>query len=341
MYNSMFSFISTLNLELRLLASHLLVMIVGIITISIGSIIFDTNFHDGWVAVIVSSISATVVTLLTSKMIVQPLHKMELAIQEFTEGNFTARIPSLAVPEINRLAVSFNIMANNLQGVEVRRQELVGDLAHELRSPLTVIFGYLETISAGITTFTPDIQSQIQSETKRLIRLTDTLIELSQAETGYLPLHLEKVSLPSTIESLLKIFTPVSTQANCRLDTQLEMNLPPVYVDRDRLKQILVNLLSNAIKYTHNGTVTVRAGRTGNNVWIAVIDTGVGIALEDLPKIFERFWRADASRSSSTGGSGIGMALTKRLIELHGGKIEVESTLGKGSIFRFTLPISC
>jgi signal transduction histidine kinase len=341
MQNSMLSFISTLNLEIRLLVSHLLVMFAGVFTISIGSTIIGTNFHDVWVAVIVSSMSAIVVTWLTGKMIIKPLHRMELAIQEFTEGNFTMRIPPLAVPELNRLAVSFNIMANSLQGVEARRQELIGDLAHELRSPITVIHGYLETISVGITTFTPDIQSQIQSETKRLMRLTDALIELSQAETGYLPLHLEQVFLTSTIESVLKTFIPLSLQKNCRLQTQLASDLPSVYVDRDRLKQILINLLSNAIKYTDIGTITVHSGTNGNNIWIAVVDTGIGIALEDLPKVFERFWRADASRNSSTGGSGIGMALTKRLVELHGGKIEVESTLGKGSIFRFTLPISC
>ncbi len=337
----MLGLISTLNLEIRLLASHLLVMLMGVLTISIGSIIFDTNFNDGWVAVIVSSLSAIVATWLTGLMIIKPLHLLELAIQEFTEGNFTIRIPLLAVPEINRLAVSFNIMANSLQGVEARRQELIGDLAHELRSPITVIYGYLETISVGINTFTPDIQSQIQSETKRLMRLTDDLIELSQAETGYLPLHLEKVYLTSIIENLLKTFIPVSLQKNCRLQTQLAIDLPPVYIDRDRFKQILINLIGNAIKYTHNGTVTVHTGRSGNNVWIAVIDTGVGIALEDLPKVFERFWRADTSRNSSTGGSGIGMALTKRLVELHGGNITLESTPGKGSIFCFTLPISC
>jgi signal transduction histidine kinase len=336
----MFGFISTLNLEIRLLVSHLLVMFTGVLTISIGSTILGTNFHDGWVAIIVSSISAIVVTLLTGKMIIKPLHLMELAVHEFTEGNFTIVIPPLAVPEINRLAISFNIMANSLQGVEARRQELIGDLAHELKSPITVIHGYLETISVGIATLTPDIQSQIQSETKRLMRLTDTLIELSQAETGYLPLHLEKVSLPSTIESVVKTFMPVSLQKSCGLHTQLATDLPSVYVDPDRLKQILINLLSNAIKYTDLGTVTVRAGRNGNYVWIAVVDTGIGIALEDLPKVFERFWRADASRNSSTGGSGIGMALTKRLVELHGGKIEVESAIGKGSIFRFTLPIA-
>ena len=315
-------------------------MLIGVGTITVSSIVFNTNFQDGWIAIIVSSLSAIVVTWLTGRMILKPLHRMDRVVQEFSEGNLDARIPSISVPEINRLAVSFNTMANSLQGVEERRQELISDLAHELRSPITVIHGYLEMISVGMTTFTPDIQSQIQTETERLMRLVNNLLELARVEAGYLPLRLESVALPSLLKGLMMTFTAASLQTNCQLQIQLAGDLPPVYVDCDRLKQILINLLSNAIKYTPNGTVTIRAGESGKSVWVAVSDTGVGIAPEDLPKVFERFWRADASRDASTGGSGIGLAITKRLVELHGGKIEVESTPGLGSVFRFTLPIA-
>ena len=265
---------------------------------------------------------------------------MERVVQEFTEENLDARIPSISVPEINRLAVRFNTMANSLQGVEERRRELISDLAHELRSPITVIYGYLETIAVGMTTFTPDIQAQIQSETERLMRLVNNLLELARVEAGYLPLQLQSVALPSVLKGLVMTFTAASLQANCQLKIQIPNDLPPVYVDCDRLKQILINLLSNAIKYTPNGTVTIRAGANGDSVWVAVADTGIGIASADLPKVFERFWRADPSRDANTGGSGIGLAITKRLVELHGGKIEVESTPNMGSAFRFTLPIA-
>ena len=329
-----------LNLQLRLLISHLLVMLIGVGTITVSSILFHTNFQDGWIATIVSGLSAIVVTWLTGRMIIQPLQRMERVVQEFTEGNLDARIPSIAVPEIDRLAVSFNTMANSLQGVEERRRELISDLAHELRSPITVIHGYLEMISVGMTTFTPDIQAQIQTETERLMRLVDNLLELARVEAGYLPLRLENVALPSVLKGLMMTFTAASLQANCQLKIQIPSDLPPVYVDCDRLKQILINLLSNAIKYTPNGTVTIHAGTNGDSVWIAVVDTGIGMAPDDLTKVFERFWRADPSRDANTGGSGIGLAITKRLVELHGGNIEVESTPGMGSIFRFTLPIS-
>lgn len=331
---------TALNLQLRLLISHLLVMGIGVGAIAISSMLFNTNFHDGWIAMGVAVLSAIVVTWLTGRMILRPLQRMEQVVQEFTEGNLDARVSPISVPEIDRLAVSFNTMANSLQGVEERRQELISDLAHELRSPITVIYGYLETIAVGMTTLTPDIQAQIQAETKRLMRLVDNLLELARVEAGYLPLRLESISLAGVLKGVVMTFTAASLQANCQLDLQLPKDLPLVYVDGDRLKQITINLLSNAIKYSPNGTVTVRAGATAASVWVAVADTGIGIATADLPKVFERFWRADPSRDANTGGSGIGLAITKRLVELHGGKIEVESTLGQGSIFRFTLPIA-
>ncbi len=137
---------------------------------------------------------------------------------------------------------------------------------------------------------------------------------------------------------MIKNFTPASLKANCQLKLRLSNNLPPAYADRDRVKQILINLISNAITYTPNGTVTIRASCWNDYLWVAVTDTGMGIAPEDLSKVFERFWRADQSRDARTGGSGIGLAITKRLVELHNGEIEVESVLGKGSTFRFSLP---
>ncbi len=329
-----------INLQIRLLISHLVVMAVGVMLVVVCGSILKTDFHDGWLAVWVFSISAIAMTWLTGKMLVQPLARMERTIDEFTEGNLQARIPLIPLPELNRLAVSFNIMASNLQRVEESRQELISDLAHELRSPITVIHGYLETIAVGMTTFTPEIQQQLQAETERLMRLTNNLLELARVESGYLPLCLERVALSPIFTGLLTTFSAVSARANCRVEIQILEDLPLVYVDRDRLKQILVNLLSNAIKYTPNGTVTIRAGTSGDTVWIAIVDTGIGIASEHLHKVFDRFWRADASRASSTGGSGIGLAITKRLVELQGGKIEVLSDPDRGSIFRFSLPIA-
>lgn len=331
---------SLISLSKRLLISHLLVMAIGVITISFLSRVFRTNFQDDLIGMIFSIFSAIAASILTSRMIIKPLQIVEQTIHQFTDGNFEVRIPHLPIPEINRLGVSFNTMANSLQGVEERRRELMSDIAHELRSPITVINGYLEMSAVGMTDLTPEIQREMQAETSRLMRLVNDLLELAQVEAGYLPLDLERVALSSLLRGLTMAFTTVSLQANCKLQLQIPKELPPVYADRDRLKQIAIELLNNAIKYAPCGYVTLRAWQEGNYVWIAVADTGVGIAPEDLPKVFERFWRADRSRSTATGGNGIGLAITQRLVELHGGQIRVESQLGRGSVFFFSLPIA-
>jgi len=330
----------TLSLKLRLLLSHLSVMLLGISIVNLVSRLSGQNFEDGVVAAIVSLFSVSAVSVLTSRIIVRPLIMMEKAMQAFATGDLTARAPHISIPEINRFANSFNHLAISLQGVEERRRELTSDLAHELRSPITVIHGYLEMLSAGMTRMTPNILAQMTQEIERLMRLVDDLLELSKLETGYLPLQLQPLPLAPLLKEMITNFMPASVQTNCQLQLRLLNNLPPVYADRDRVKQILINLISNAITYTPNGTVSIRAWSRGEHVWITVTDTGIGIAQEDLPKVFERFWRADQSRDARTGGSGIGLAITKRLVELHNGKMEVESELGKGSTFKFSLPIA-
>ncbi|MBP5974503.1 HAMP domain-containing histidine kinase [Brasilonema sp. CT11] len=328
----------TLSLKLRLLLSHLSVMLLGISIVNLVSHLSGQNFQDGVVAALVSLLSVSAVSILTSRIIIRPLLTMEKAMQAFAGGDLTARAPHISIPEINRLASSFNHLAISLQGIEERRQELTSDMAHELRSPITVIHGYLEMLNTGMTQMTAEIQRQMSEEAERLIRLVDDLLELSKVETGYLPLRLQPLPLAPIFKKIVTTFRAASLQANCQLQLRIPNHLPPVYADRDRIKQILINLIGNAITYTPNGTVTIRAWLQGDYVWIAVTDTGIGIAQEDLPKVFERFWRADPSRNARTGGNGIGLAITKRLVQLHNGKIEVESELGKGSMFRFSIP---
>ncbi len=328
----------TLSLKLRLLLSHLSVMLLGISIVNLVSRLSGQNFQDGVVAALVSLFSVSAVSILTSRIIIRPLVAVEKAMQAFATGDLTARAPHISIPEINRFANSFNHLAISLQGVEERRRELTSDLAHELRSPITVIHGYLEMLNAGMTQMNPAILAQMAQEIERLMRLVDDLLELSKIETGYLPLQLQPLYLAPILKEMVTTFKAASLQANCQLQLRVLNDLPPAYADRDRVKQILINLISNAITYTPNGRVTIRAWSRDDDLWIAVTDTGIGIAQEDLPKVFERFWRADKSRDIRTGGAGIGLAITKRLVELHNGKIEVESELGKGSMFKFSLP---
>jgi signal transduction histidine kinase len=284
--------------------------------------------------------TAGYLSFLVSQRIMKPVKQMKQITKNFAEGDLSARVPESEIPELNQLAISFNQMAISLADVEKRRQELIGDLTHELRTPLTVVRGYLEELADGAIEPNPELYQKLVKETRRLERLTHDLQELSRAESGYLSIKLQPVNLLSLLNSLIEKFADQLLEDGPTLQLDCPPNLPSVMADPDRLEQILVNLLGNAIRYTDHGAITLQVTRDKNRLQIAVIDTGIGIAAEDLPFIFERFWRADRSRSRYSGGSGIGLAITRRLVELHQSQMEVESELGKGSTFRFSLAIS-
>lgn len=359
------------GLRSRLFLSHLLVMIVGICSLVIIAKIssprffvlhleqlegtgfrigfartqlmrgFETAWSRGtlW-AVIVGTTAAGGLSYWVTKRIMQPLTQMEQITRQFASGKLDERLPASEIPEFNRLSNSFNRMAASLEGVEHRRRELITDLTHELRTPLTVVRGYLESLADGSIEASPEIYQQLAKETKRLEKLINDLQELSKAEAGYLPIHLQSINLKPLLESLIQKFSEQILEENLILQLDAPAQIPLVLADIDRLEQVLVNLIGNALRYTANGSITVRVRTQNNRLGIAVIDTGIGIAPEDLPHVFERFWRSEASKSKYSRGTGIGLAISRRLIELQGGNIEVESKLGKGSVFRFFLPLA-
>jgi signal transduction histidine kinase len=366
-----------LPLASRLFLSHLLVMIVGVVSlVIIGKLSsprlfilhlqqlegrnvslryaraylvdgFETAWnHSTFWSVIVGATAAGVLSYWVSKRIMQPLTQIKQITQKFAAGQLDARLPPNEIPELNQLATSFNRMAASLENVEHRRRELVSDLTHELRTPLTVLRGYLEELAADRIEATPEVYQQLAKETRRLERLINDLQELSKAEAGYLPIKLQSVNLRPLLESLVQKFSDQLLEDGPRLRLDCPEQLPTVRADIDRVEQILVNLLGNALTYTNTGSITIRVCQELDStnsrlprLWIAVTDTGIGIAPEDLPHVFERFWRAEKSRNQHTGGTGIGLAISKRLIELQGGQIEVKSKLGKGSTFQFSLPL--
>jgi signal transduction histidine kinase len=361
-----------LSLGTRLFLSHLLVMMVGlgsfviiakfssprmfvvrleqleqrgIFTVRSARTYLVEGFQNAWnrsaiLSMIVGASAAAGLSYISSKRITQPVKQMKRITQNFAAGDLAERVPESAIPELNQLGVSFNSMASSIRDVEQRRRELISDLTHELRTPLTVMRGYLEELAEGRIDGTPELYLRLIRETRRLERLIHDLQELSKAEAGYLSIDLQAVNLRPLLVSLVERFADQLLEEGPSLELDCPTDLPPVLADRDRLEQVLVNLLGNAIRYTEIGSITVKAVKVNRQVWIAVIDTGVGIAQEDLPFVFERFWRADPSRASYSGGTGIGLAIARRLIELQGGQIEVESELNKGSIFRFCLPIA-
>jgi signal transduction histidine kinase len=278
-------------------------------------------------------------SLFVSRRIVTPLKAIQKGTAEFAGGNFQRRIDPVGVPELDRLVRSFNTLADSLQGVEQRRQDLVADLAHELRTPLTVLGVYLEGLANGSVTGDSEVYRRLNRETQRLKKLVRDLQELSRAEAGYLPLEAKTVDLKPLCMEVVEKFNPQIQEDGPTLQLELGQ-LPPVLADPGRVEQILINLLSNALRHTEQGTIQIGATQKGNFVELYVKDTGTGITPENLKHVFERFWRADPSRNQATGGTGIGLTIVKKLVELQGGTVWVESTLGQGTTFHFTLPLA-
>ena len=267
-------------------------------------------------------------------------------------GQLDARVPIAGAAEIADTARAFNEMAGSLQRAERLRQRMIADIAHELRTPLTVIQGNLRAILDDVYPLEKAEIATIYDETIMLGRLVGDLRELAQAEAGRLALDIQPVAVAPLLAGALAPFEPVAAEQGVTLIADVADQLPPVLADPDRVRQVLHNLVANALRYTPaGGTITVCAAPVADHrpllkgeetqpsvVIVEVADSGQGIAAEDLPHVFERFWRADRSRSRDQGGSGLGLAIAKQLVEAHGGQIGVDSRVGAGSRFWFRLP---
>jgi two-component system, OmpR family, sensor histidine kinase BaeS len=283
---------------------------------------------------------AAVASFLFARRIVAPIRSMVRASHRIADGHYAERVPSER-DELGELATSFNQMAESLENVERRRLALVADVAHELRTPLATIEGYAEGLLDGIIEGSPETFALIHRESGRLRRLVADLQELSRAEARQISLRPAPVPADRLVEAAVERLRPQYGDKGLALVTELQSDLPDVLADEDRTVQILVNLIGNALRYTPAvGTVTIGARRSNDQIEIAVSDTGVGLAAEQLPLIFERFYRVDRSRSRAAGGSGIGLTIARHLVEAQGGRIWAESPgLDRGTTFTFTLPI--
>lgn len=296
------------------------------------------------IALIISLLASWVI----SRQVAAPLKRLFVAVQHIAGGQYHERIPlpenlsGYQMDDIQRLSLGFNNMAENLEQTENMRRQLIGDISHELRTPLTTIKGSLEGLMDGVLPADKTTYEQIHSEADRLERLVEDLQELSRIEGGAYILNLSTLNLSESIQTVSRHLQPIFQDKNIRLAINLPQALPSVMADPDRLEQILVNLLSNAVNYTPEaGVIEISTAKEDNMVRISVHDNGIGIAAEHLPHIFTRFYRIDKSRARPGGGSGIGLTISKHLVEAHGGRIRVESAgIGKGSTFSFTLPIA-
>ncbi|MCS6889298.1 MAG: ATP-binding protein [Chloroflexus sp.] len=286
--------------------------------------------------------AAVAVSLFVSRRIVEPIQTLSQVSRRLAQGFYRERTAIHADDEIAQLAQSVNQLADALDQTERRRLALLADVTHELRTPLATIGGYMEGLVDGVVSANPATFNLILRETRRLQRLIEDLELLSRVEAGQLPVVARAIDLRPVLEEQIAQFEPLfsSNQVNLCLDAPEQ--LPQVWADPDRVAQVLINILANAYRYTPaGGSVTVQARADDHEVRVAVIDTGIGIAAEHLPHLFERFYRVDKSRARNSGGSGIGLAIARHLIYTQGGEIWAESDgIGKGSRFIFTLPLA-
>jgi len=283
---------------------------------------------------------ALVLTFVLSRRMSSPIAALAATARRLGRGDLGQRVQLKDRGEVRELAQAFNAMAIDLEHAERLRRNLVADVAHELRTPLSNIRGYLEAICDGVMKPDAATLQSLNEEAALLSRLVDELQELSLAEAGELKLVYQEEDVTELVRRAAASWQPQVAAKGMSLSVDLPDKLRPVNIDWQRINQVLHNLLENAVAHTgKGGIITVAAAERGDWVEISVSDTGEGIPAQDLPNIFERFYRVDRSRARATGGSGLGLTIAKRLVEAHGGKIEAQSKLGKGSHFSFTVPI--
>lgn len=367
------------GLRARLLLAHLLVIAAGTATLLLVTLLTAPTLHDRLMiallgsdtamlidpsmmameqatnvvfqtamlqALLISSgaasLVAVAVSLLVSSRIVTPIQRLLAASGRIAAGHYSERVPTSGSDELAALAEQFNTMADTLEAAERRRVALVGDVAHELRTPLAAIAGYAEGALDGVVAPSDETWALILDEVGRLRRLVTDLQELSRAEARQLALHLAATTPDALVARAVARLAPQYAEKGVSLDVRLPPGLAAVLADPDRITQVLINLLGNALQHTQaGGSVQILAEAAPGAVRFLVRDSGAGIAAEHLPHLFERFYRVDKARARTTGGTGIGLTISKALIEAHDGQIWAESAgLGRGALFAFTLPTS-
>lgn len=283
---------------------------------------------------------AALVGVVTARRLTRPLDALVQATRRLAAGDRSQRVEVGGAGEIGDLARAFNDMSASLEEQERLRKNLLADVAHELRTPVSVLLANFEAMQDGAVRLTPESLLPMHDEVLRMARLISDLQVLSLAEAGQLPLHRVPTAPARLVEGVLSALEPEAAAHGVAIQADVPASLPRVDVDPDRITQVLANLLVNALRHTPDGgRVTVRATAAGDRVQIAVADTGEGIPAADLPHIFDRFYRAEHSRSRDSGGIGLGLSIVRGLVHAHGGLIWVQSHPGHGAVFTFTLPV--
>ncbi|WP_161569227.1 sensor histidine kinase [Candidatus Oscillochloris fontis] len=292
------------------------------------------------IAAIITAVIALVLGILLARLITSPLRELTAATRRIAAGELGHQVRVRSRDELGQLATQFNQMSADLAHAIQLRHQMTADIAHDLRTPLTVLSGYLESLRDQILKPTPERFATLYAEVQILQRLVDDLHTLSLADAGELTLQLQASPPAQILAHVAETYSHTAEQAGIALRYTVAENLPEVVVDAERLCRALGNLVSNAIRHTpEGGSIELRAQRDAEQLIMQVRDTGAGIPTEHLPNIFERLYRADQARQQ-TGGSGLGLAIVRSIIEAHGGAIGVESQVGVGSTFWVRFPIA-
>lgn len=288
---------------------------------------------------LVAALVAAGVGVWLAGRIAGPLAQLREAVRRLDLRDLSYRVPVVGEAEVADVAAAFNRMVSRLQKEDGSRRQLLADVAHELRHPLAVLRARLEMLQDGVVPLSPTALVNLHDEVLRMNRLIGDLRDLSLAEVGTLALSRRPVALAGLVQPLLDNLEPVATSKGVELVVSVPPDLPTINADPDRIRQVVVNLLDNSLRFTpRGGRVELSALPAQGGVEVTVADTGTGIDPADLPHVFDRFYRAEKSRSREGGGTGLGLTIARSLVELHGGQIRVESSPGRGSRFTVYLP---
>jgi two-component system sensor histidine kinase BaeS len=306
---------------------------------------FLASFHQSLIWVGMGILGAGLIaSYLLARSIAVPLRNLSRAAEQIEQGNFEQQVPVETKDEVGHLATIFNQMAQTLAKSNRLRRELLANIAHELRTPLAIIQGNLEGMMDGVVETSKEQLGSLHEEAIRLNRLIKELKDLSLAEVRQLTLEKSLVEINHLMSRAVALLRPMAEEKEIEIVCTLQSGLPEIMADADRISQIFYNIITNAIRYTPNqgrievSTLIVEQKRKAS-ILLSIRDNGPGISEEDLPYVFDHFYRGEKSRDRKSGGTGLGLAIVKELVEIHGGHITVESRVGAGTVFHVLLPV--
>lgn len=340
------------SIRTQLVIISILVAILVVVNIGFTSYLMFISQHDLGllIGLIIFSLGLSILAAINlSRPVTMNLKHLIMTVHRINSGNLEEKVDVDSHDEVGELATSFNNMLTRLQdsikrerNLEKTRQELIEAVSHDLRTPLSNARAMVESINDGIVTDEETIKRYLhntQSEIENLSQLVNDLFEVSQIDAGLLKLNMDLINLQQLINDTVDTMAIPASSNHIKLETDIDRNITPITVDSNRIQRVLYNLIQNAIRHTPpDGSIQVSAVDSGNEIEIRISDNGEGISSEETKRIFERSYRSDQSRSRQSGGAGLGLSIAKGIVEAHGGQIWVESKLGQGSIFSFTLP---